>query len=174
MATSQGRELARACMHSGLMHPQPTLSFECPVWTGLWRGKFLKQHKYMPSPNKIMLRCSSISTHKESHIQPLTSWCRPPARGFCVSTGAMKSQGITLVPEKWMLVYISTTGHRVDPNMPYLGGLAGRRHAVHWYQALPTQWAQWSSSLELLHATQTCHWTPYLPTIQPRHTTHAI
>ena len=29
-----------------------------------------------------------------------TLWCRPPLRGLCVSTGARKSPGIILVPER--------------------------------------------------------------------------
>lgn len=52
--------------------------------------------------NRICMWMGTLhAVHRELWLQHgQTSWCRPPARGFWVSTGAMKSQGITLVPIK--------------------------------------------------------------------------
>ena len=68
---------------------------------------------------------------------------------LCELTGAMKSQGMILVPwwkAWWMVINRSSTKdrrHKASTNAKP-GGSAGRMHADRWYRAHPTQSDRWN------------------------------
>ena len=98
------------------------------------------------------------------YIQWSTSWCRPLLMGLCVSTVAMKSAGIILVPVKSPEQVTSIDYYHIR----HLDVSAGRRHVVRWCPVHPILLVQLSSQHEHPTSLQISHWTPCLPVVVVR------